>query len=174
MNEKFLLPKIKTDLLEKMGDLVDEIEMKINSNEDTTDLIKQFNDLAWDPIDDPYYFTSYYGSMSRDEFVASTLIPKETKDPDITEGELFSLIQAIMKGKYPDERHLRYWMDILENNLIGGEKIYDLIFWNDLTPEEVLERAKQPFLSKNTCEICGKEIEGTYKYNKHIKECRIQ
>ena len=73
MNEKFLLPKIKTELLEKIGDFVDEIEIKINSNEDATDLIKHFNDLAWNPIDDPYYFTSYYGSMSRDEFVASTV-----------------------------------------------------------------------------------------------------
>ena len=40
MNEKFLLPKIKTELLEKIGDFVDEIEIKINSNEDATDLIK--------------------------------------------------------------------------------------------------------------------------------------
>ncbi len=172
MNPKFLLPKISATKLNEVGELVDKIEWKINSKEDASDLIEKFNNLTICHIDDLYYFRTYYGSMTRDEFVANTLIPIYTKDPSITEEELFSLIQYIMKGEYPDERNLRYWMDILEVNLPGGEKISDLIFWNNLTPEEVFEKAKTPFVSQNVCEMCGQEIEGSYMFTKHKKECK--
>ncbi|HEY0089437.1 MAG TPA: hypothetical protein VGB37_11380 [Candidatus Lokiarchaeia archaeon] len=108
--------------------------------------------------------------MNLDDFIKKRFISEIPKKPIITDEDLFDLIKAIMDMKYPDDRHLHYWLEILKKNLPCGEQISDLIFWNDLTPEEVFKKAQIPTIQTYTCEICGKEIVGTYMFNKHKEE----
>ncbi len=144
MEDKFTLPEIPSHILKPMELLVEEIESRLRVGKDASDLIRHFNAQTKRKVES-YEFISYYGAMSRKEFVASTLTETNTRRDDLTDEDYLQLIQAILNDEYPDCRHLSYWLDILHVNIPCPE-IMDLIFAADpkrQTAWDILEKAKE-------------------------------
>jgi hypothetical protein len=84
-------------------------------------------------------FNAVWESTSTLNFVQGLLTPQPQRLEDITEAELLELIRRVSSGEY-SEYLTHYWLSLLHHN-VPHPAISDLIFWNNLSPEEVLRQA---------------------------------
>lgn len=58
----------------------------------------------------------------------------------MTREELINLVKEILDVENKTEKEIDKLMDILKQN-VPNPDVSDLIYWNDLTPEEIIDRA---------------------------------
>jgi len=58
----------------------------------------------------------------------------------MTREELINLVKDILDLENKTEKEIDKLMDILKQN-VPDPDVSDLIYWNDLTPEEIVDRA---------------------------------
>ncbi len=104
-----------------------------------------FNSATASNLDVAAFHGAWEGSGTR-TLVETVLRPAPAKVIDITDHELLEIITYLMEGE-GTESEQSYWLDFLDRNL-PHPAISDLIYYDDLTSEEVLRRAKsyQPIL----------------------------
>jgi len=136
---KELLPTERTDEFKAMLKLrIQLIEQKLANGEDATNEIKEFNAITGREykLD---YFQDYWTFMSIDEFVKEVSSPVPKKIADITKEELMEVVRRI-KDVETYKEDTEFYLQLFEANVIMPE-VSDLIFWDELTPEEVVEKA---------------------------------
>jgi hypothetical protein len=72
-------------------------------------------------------FTTYYGAISKEDFVNDALLPAPALVEDLGYDELRSVLEAVIAAQPPDGE-LSYYLTWLEKNL-PGSGISDLIYW---------------------------------------------
>ena len=140
MKNKFKI-KFNESTLQELYLLCDEIEYKLNNNQDCTDLIKSFNSKV-NHIPDITDFQQYYSWTDKEGFIKSLLIPKVVMDKSLEKEDFIELINLLIN--YEDEEYEEYeelyWLNILQVNLCSN--ISDFIFYNQegMTAEEIYNK----------------------------------
>ncbi len=131
--------------VQHLTDLADAIVAAMNAGDDPLRLIAEFNTAAACNLDVAAFHGAWEGSGTR-TLVETVLRPAPAKVADITDHELLEIITYLMEGKGTESEE-SYWLDFLDRNL-PHPAISDLIYYEDLTPAEVLQRTKsyQPIL----------------------------
>lgn len=127
--------------------ICDSIENGIHSDLDVSALLQQWNRRSYRPYE-PLEFTTYYGSVSTEEFVRQALLPAPCSVDGLTYSELIAVLQAVLSAELRESEHA-YYLNWLEENL-PESNISDLIYWPDhwfndanqlqleLTPEQIV------------------------------------
>jgi hypothetical protein len=136
---KALEPIQRTDDFKNMLHFkIEHIETLIDDGQMATEEIEEFNKLTGRDYD-TYYFQNYWRSISIDEFVDEASNPYPVKVDDITKEELIELVRRVIDidtyGNYTS-----FYLEALEANVLMPE-ISDLIYFRDLTPDEIIEEA---------------------------------
>jgi len=133
-------------------DLCTEIEALATGNEDgrLSTLLAEWNGKAHHEYT-PVEFKTYYGAVSKEEFVRDALSPRPRWIEDLTFEEAREAVAAIMSAE-PTREDTCHALRVLDLNLPGGE-LSDLMYWPnewfgdeqmlrvELTPAQVLEYA---------------------------------
>ena len=136
--EKFHIPSPSKERLEAIGVLVDEVENMSHQGKDYQGKLDQLNSIFTVPVDIDYV-CSYYGSCSREEFIADHLIPDPYQHKNLTDDELVWLIRQI-KENFCDSALYNYYSTIIQTNTMADLNS-DEIF--ESTPEKVLDGLKK-------------------------------
>ncbi|MEK8127716.1 hypothetical protein WMW72_07265 [Paenibacillus filicis] len=115
---------------------IEEIERLLETNQAADEAIDAFNNLTGRSYDDDY-FRHYWRSISIQEFVDEACNPYPVKVSDIQTNELIELVRRIQDvDTYGSDT--RFYLEVLmaNTNMPG---VSDLIFYEDLTPAEIVE-----------------------------------
>ncbi|MNW59008.1 hypothetical protein D3C74_369040 [compost metagenome] len=115
---------------------IEQIELLIESGKTAIGEIEEFNRLTGREYDE-YYFLNYWRSISLDDFVDESSQPYPVKLNDITRDELIELVRRI-KDIETYGNDTVYYLEVLKANMSMPD-ISDLIFYRNLSPEEVIE-----------------------------------
>ncbi len=164
LREELLPLSIPAAELEEIERKIDEIERRLENEEKEQEAvdraIESFNaryGRTWEAQE----FRDYSGSMSRSEFALRAAQPPARRIADITHEELIEIVRRIQEperafaaqeaNRTPSERHAdhhgdrlaalqSFYLELLEAQVAMPE-VSDLIFWDDLEPEEIVDRA---------------------------------
>jgi len=100
-------------------------------------LIAEFEALTGKRYEVSAFF--YHGAMSTEEFVEIAARPRPSRLPDVTREELVEVVRRIQTTVLLTP-HTVYYLTVLDVHT-PHPRVSDLIFWDDLTPEEVVEAA---------------------------------
>lgn len=110
---------------------------EIEDTEDE-DLFARFESMVPNPVT-IWDICHAYSWTTTETFVRIVAIPVP-HIVDITDEELLEVIHNIRQGSPTDEFLQHYWIAFLEKHT-PHRAVTDLIFFDELTPEEILERA---------------------------------
>lgn len=141
--EKFRIVKPKRALLDRLGSIVDHIENLCHQKAPYQDELELLNSELSIPTDVDE-ICSYYGSLTRDEFLEVHLIPDPYQHKNLTDDEMLWLIEQIIEN-LDNDALLTYYSEILESNTSATEgTLTNLIFHEDITePAEILNEIKK-------------------------------
>jgi hypothetical protein len=125
--ERFRAPRVSKTIVEKLSQLCDEIENGVNRGEDVSLLLETWHCHAQRTCE-PHEFTTYYGSMTKQEFVKSALIAFPGSTSDATYQECKAIASALMSAEVRHQADQAYYLSWLDSNFPGG-RISDLMFW---------------------------------------------
>jgi len=117
---------------------IEEIEASLLNNLPATEEIEEFNNLTGRDYDRNYFLT-YWRSRSKEEFIDEACNPNPTKLDDVTKEEFIELVSRI-KDIETYGNLSNYYLEVLEANILMPN-ISDLIYFRDLSSEEVIEEA---------------------------------
>jgi hypothetical protein len=146
------LPPVATGDFQRFCELCTEIEALVIAKEGAAvePLLAEWNAKAnheYRQAD----FTTYYGAVSKEEFVRQALSPRPQWIEDLTFDEGIEAVTALMSGDLP-ETPTSHVLGVLDVNL-PESNLSDLLYWPnewfgdeemldvDLTPAQVLEYA---------------------------------
>lgn len=106
--------------------LCNAIEDSIHRGDDVTELLEKWHRRTCRKFE-PHEFTTYYGSVSTEDFVEEALLPEPPFVDDLAFSELRSVLEELMAASLPTPQH-GYFLGLLSKNL-PGSGISDLIYW---------------------------------------------
>lgn len=138
LHEVLLPPKLNVNHVTELEYLANEIINCLHSANDYRQLLNTFNQLSVRQynIDD---FGAAFGSIGMKEFARKALMPNPPHLPEITKEEYIEIIQRVASADYL-ESETTWWLELLNRNL-PHPAIFDLIYYEDLEPEEILDKA---------------------------------
>ena len=145
------LQPVSTAEIRKLSKLCNAIEDGINRGDDVTFLLQKWHRHATRPFE-PFEFTTYYGSVSTEEFVKGAILPRPQFVDDVTYEEIKAVLQAVGQVEFTDQADLAYYLEWLETNL-PGSNISDLMYW----PNQWFQDDSR-FLDENGCFKPGNEL----------------
>lgn len=117
---------------------IEQIELLLENEKTAIGEIEEFNKLTGREYDE-YYFLNYWRSISIDDFVDEASNPYPVKLNDITKDELIELVRRIEDIEtYGNDTG--FYLEVLSANIMMPN-ISDLIFYRNLSPEEIIEEA---------------------------------
>jgi hypothetical protein len=117
-------PPVSPSHIDQLSDLCDTIE---DGGDDVSDLLDEWNRYASRSYE-AAEFRTYYGSMSKDEFIAGALMPLPQFDDNLTYDELKAVVEAFQHAEIANQAEQAYFLSWLEKNL-SGANVSDLLFW---------------------------------------------
>jgi hypothetical protein len=134
-----LPPPLDEQTVQQLTDLADDIVTAMNEGRTCSDLIAAFNNATGQQFDRAAFHGAWEGSGTR-TLVESALRPSPQRVEGLTDEELLEIIISLVNGEgSPSEEG--YWLEFLDRNL-PHPAIVDLIYWRELTPEQILAEAK--------------------------------
>ncbi len=130
-----LPPEVDEAQVAQLAQIATEVVNRMDAGLDYSELIERFNALAARPYA-AGDFDGAAGSMSMDEFARQALTPEPPYLPNISREEYLELIRRVMNG----EGEYVFWLALLRLNL-SCPPLSDYIFYDDLTPKQILEKA---------------------------------
>ena len=115
---------------------IEQIEMLLEADQNVTDEIEEFNKLTGRSYEKDY-FLNYWRSISIDEFIEDACNAFSKKVNDITKEELIEIVRRI-KDMETYGNDTVFYLEVLKANIIMPG-ITDLIFYKNLSPEEIIE-----------------------------------
>ncbi|WP_434341095.1 hypothetical protein [Motilimonas cestriensis] len=126
--ERLKVPEIFEEEIREYTEICNSIENGIHTDQDISALLQKWNNRSCLQYE-PHEFTTYYGSVSTEEFVREALLPVACRIDDLTYSELITVLQAVLSAEFRESEH-SYYLNLLEENL-PGSNIIDLIYWPD-------------------------------------------
>ncbi len=123
---RFQLPTTKPEWIKELSSLCDAIE-DARSDEDAAPLLEKWHRRAnrkYQRVE----FRTYYGAISKEEFIREALQPVPNFVEDLTYDEAKDVIKAVAGAELRDQAETSYYLQWLQVNLPGSE-ISNLIFW---------------------------------------------
>ncbi len=131
-------PKADPALRRRLVRLAEDIVAAQNAGAPCSDLIAVFNAEAGAALE-AFDFHAAWEGDGEGTLVDSVLLPRPPFIPDISDDELLEIIAWVQA--HPAGRACDWYLKVLELHL-GDPSFEDLIFQDDLTPEEILTRAR--------------------------------
>lgn len=125
--KRFPAPRVSKATVQLLSQLCDEIEDAVNRGEDFSQLLEEWHRHARRTCE-PHEFTTYYGSMTKQEFVKNALITPPGAANDATYEECKAIALALMSAEVRNQADQAYYLSWLDSKFPGG-RISDLMFW---------------------------------------------
>ncbi|WP_166242973.1 hypothetical protein [Paenibacillus turpanensis] len=116
---------------------IEEIEALLDEGKTAEKEIAAFQELTgkqWDS----HIFAHYWRSISLDGLIEEACNPDPQRVSDITKEELVEIVRRL-QGDLP-HGETAFYLQLLEAN-VPMPGVSDLVYWDELEPEEIVERA---------------------------------
>ncbi|MCR9199851.1 MAG: hypothetical protein NXI04_14545 [Planctomycetaceae bacterium] len=115
-------------LIKRMGNLCDQIERKLESGCDVTELLREWHQHARRECDS-CEFTNYWRAASREQFIRDALNPPPTFVDDVTYDDVFSILESLVNAEIAESESAYYlhWLEVQFPNA----NMSDLVYWPD-------------------------------------------
>ncbi|AWB44915.1 hypothetical protein DCC85_12255 [Paenibacillus sp. CAA11] len=117
---------------------IEHIETLLEEGQGAEEEIQAFNELTGRTYD-AYIFSHYWSAISLEDLIEEACQGEPTRIPDITREELVEIARRLQDEEL-SHGDTKFYMQLLEANVPMPE-VSDLIYWEDLEPEQIIERA---------------------------------
>lgn len=124
---RYRIPPVSDEEIQALSSLCDEIEDLVARRNDVTAQLAEWHRRTKRKTK-PVEFTTYYGAMSKEEFIKHALVPPPEFAADLSYEHLRAIFASTLEA---DPRDQCYYLEWLESNL-PGSRIRDLIFWPNI------------------------------------------
>lgn len=138
LRKVLLPPELDADKVIHLEYLANKIINCLHSGNNHSQLLNCFNQLSVRHYN-IHDFDAAFGSIGMKEFAREALMPNPVYIPDITREEYLEIIQRVASADYL-ELETTWWLELLNRNL-PHPAVSDLIYYQDLDPEEILDKA---------------------------------
>ncbi|WP_334075959.1 MULTISPECIES: hypothetical protein [Paenibacillus] len=122
----------------KLKQEIEQIEAILDEGKDAGKEMAAFNEATGRNYD-VYVFANYWRSMSLEDLVEEACSPEPRRVPDITREELVEIVRRLQDSEISHGESM-FCLQLLEAN-VPMPGVSDLVYWEDLEPEEIIERA---------------------------------
>ncbi|GIO88093.1 hypothetical protein J25TS5_50250 [Paenibacillus faecis] len=122
----------------KLQQEIERIEALLDEGKEAEKEIAAFNKATGRNYD-VYVFANYWRSMSLEDLIEEACSPEPRRVPDITREELVEIVRRLKDSEISHGESM-FYLQLLEAN-VPMPGVSDLVYWEDLEPEEVIARA---------------------------------